>query len=151
MVWRADNDGVDILLHFVEHDTIVVKLRHFGELTEAFCTSLFVDVTQGNDILAGDSCPPMPINATFNFSFGESTARETVLPVRQIPVLAAIIFIASRRLIVRFMKSAFWVRVWECAFIMKSGGNVSFLSSTVKPQRIGQLLILPGQGLYVAP
>ena len=55
MVWRADNDGVDILLHFVEHDTIVVKLRHFGELTEAFCTSFFVDVTQGNDILAGDS------------------------------------------------------------------------------------------------
>ena len=59
MVWRADNDGVDILLHFVEHDTIVVKLRHFGELTEALCTSFFIDVTQGNDILVGDSQPKM--------------------------------------------------------------------------------------------
>ena len=55
MVRSAHNDGINILFHLVKHDTIVTELCHFRELTETSCRSFFVDVTKGDDILAGDS------------------------------------------------------------------------------------------------
>ena len=80
MVGRGDDDGLDVLL-LLEHDAEVGVLRNLGELVgEAVRGAGFIDVAEGDDVLAGDvvevgaARPPRPMTAMLRRSMGPAGA-----------------------------------------------------------------------------
>ena len=55
MVWSAHRHRIELIANLLKHDSVILEEFRFGKACLSRPQSPFIDVTQGNNILAHDS------------------------------------------------------------------------------------------------
>ena len=86
MVRRADHNGVNFILEFLEHLAKILELLRLGKLPECRPCPLLIHIAQCDKIFILDAAyvrgarPPTPIAAILSFSFGDWLNTDLAFP-----------------------------------------------------------------------